>query len=130
MGRNKVMIRSTVESLEPRQLFAATFPNMLGQFSGLVTFSTGTTDSEILTVLSQKNGSFSGEVFQGSGATSKTSGSVNKRGIIHTTTHGINVKFSSKFIGAIFGDTISGSFVTKQGKLKLTGVVSLTRSAT
>jgi hypothetical protein len=118
-----------IESLETRQLFAATFPNMVGTFSGLVTFSNGATDSEILTVLKQKNGSFSGEVFQGSGVTSKTSGSVNKRGVIHTTTHGINVKFSSKFTGIISGDTISGSFVTKQGKLTLPGVVSLTRTA-
>ena len=118
-----------VEQLEGRQLFAATFPNMLGTFSGVVTFSTGATDSETLTILAQKNGSFSGEVFQGSGVTSKTSGTVNKKGVIHTTTHGINVKFSSKFIGAIFGDTISGSFLTKQGKLKLPGVVSLTRVA-
>lgn len=118
-----------VETLETRQLLSATFANMLGQFSGLLTFSGGTTDSEVLLVVAQKNGSFSGQVFQGSGAASKTKGTVNKRGVIHTTTHGTNVKFSSTFIGAITGDTIVGSFVTRQGKLKLTGVVSLSRTA-
>jgi len=102
---------------------------MVGQFSGSVTFNNGTTDTEILVVTVQNKGSFSGQVFQGSGVTSATRGTVNKKGVIHTTTHGINVKFSSKFVGVVNGDNIAGSFVTKQGKLKLPGIVSLTRTA-
>ena len=122
------MQRPQIESLEPRQLFAATtFPNLLGQFSGPIDFSNGDTDSETLTILVQRKGSYSGEIFQASGITSKTSGTVTKKGVIHSVTHGINVKFTSRFNGEISGDLIAGSFVTQQGKLKFSGVVSLSR---
>ncbi len=123
------MACSMVESLESRQLFAAVaFPNILGQFSGTITFSGGTTDSEVIGILVQKKGSFTGAAFQGSGVSAKIHGTINKKGVIHAALTGANTKFSSKLIGELSGDSMAGSFVSKQGKVKTTGVFSVTRS--
>jgi hypothetical protein len=116
------------ESLESRQfLSAAPLPSITGDFSGQVNFSNGATDSIVLDITSQKKGSFSGESFQGDGATAKLKGSVNKKGVVHATLRGINVHFSSKIIGAVSGDTLAAAFSTKQGKLRLSGTFSLSR---
>ena len=120
------MPRSTVETLEPRQLFAATFPDVLGEYSGLITFSGGATDSETLTILTQKKAAFTGTAFLGSGVSAKVHGTVTKTGVVHATLTAN--KFSSKVIGAVSGDSLAGAFTTKQGKVKSTGVISLTKT--
>jgi hypothetical protein len=120
---------SLIESLESRQLLSATLPNILGQFSGLITYSGGTTDSEVVGILVQKKASFTGGAFLGSGVSAKLKGTINNKGVVHATLTGSNTKFSSKIIGQLTGDTLDGTFITKQGKVKTTGVISVTRSA-
>jgi hypothetical protein len=122
------MSRPIVENLETRQFLSASpLPSVAGEFSGQVNFAGGNTDSIIFDITSQRKGSFSGESFQGNGATAKLKGTVNKKGVVHATLHGINSHFSSKIIGAVSGDTLAAAFSTKQGKLRFSGTFSLTR---
>ena len=123
-----------VELLEARQLLSASpaakvkavaYPNMVGFFSATEKLAAGSS-SITIQILTQKNGTFSGTSLQPDGTTAHVTGTVTKKGVVTLTLKETSPKFSTKVVGKIAGDALTGKYTTTTGKHHQAGVFSAT----
>ena len=124
-GKNS---RIEIEPLEPRNLLsAAPTPSLLGSFVGR-TDSSGTPVLLNLNVQSQKGSAVKGSSLAGDGSIGSLTGSISKKQQVHLTLKGTTSKFTTKWVGNLSGDTLTGTFITTIPKQpKQTGTFSITR---
>jgi len=117
-----------LEFLEPRQMLsAAPAPSLLGQFVGHTDSSAGTVLLE-LNVQSQKGLGVSGSSLRGDGGTGHITGNISRKQAVHLTLKGTSAKFTTKWVGQLSGDTLTGTYVTTiPKKPKETGTFSVSR---
>jgi len=116
-----------IDTLEPRRLLAATpvaIPNFLGDFVGFLQDSAGASQPITVSITTQKKRVFSGTFAEGDGTTATFKGAVAKKGLSKFTYKSTNA--NPKFTGVAnfglnqLGDTITGVFSTRTGKVKTT----------
>src|SRR5690242_13585478 len=75
--------KKMIEKLEKRALLSATFPSLMGSYSGTYSYSSGDTGTINLSVYSQVRGVFLGISTQSNGINAVIRGRVTPTGVVH-----------------------------------------------
>ena len=117
-----------IETLENRALLSATFPSMVGSYSGTYSYTSGDTGTINLSVYSQSKGVFFGISTQSNGINAVIRGRVNPKGVVHFNIKPNAFRQNGHGVGTFAGGTFSATEVIKGPGIKAVGTITLTKN--
>ena len=120
--------KKMIEKLEKRALLSATFPSLMGSYSGTYSYSSGDTGTINLSVYSQVRGVFLGISTQSNGINAVIRGRVTPTGVVHFNVKPNAFRQHGHGVGTFADGTFNATEVIKGPGIKAAGMITLTKN--
>jgi hypothetical protein len=117
-----------IEKMESRVLLSATFPSLVGSYTGTYSYTSGDSGTITLSVYNQVHGTFLGISTQSNGINAVVIGHVTPKGVVHFAVKPNAFREHGRGAGTFAAGVFNATEVIKGPGIKAAGTFTLTKN--